>query len=64
MYIVSRYGGYGRGIWTSITDGTVEVKDRRNRVKVKVQAGIAVEETTVCLTSAKSGTVLSREVRA
>ncbi|MDO8303990.1 MAG: hypothetical protein Q7T18_12200 [Sedimentisphaerales bacterium] len=47
MYIVSRYGGYGRSIWTTIQHGTVDVKDRRNRVKVKVRAGIAVEETTL-----------------
>jgi hypothetical protein len=47
MYIVSRYGGYGRGICTNIDSGTVTVRDRRNRLDIKVRAGIAVEETTL-----------------
>jgi hypothetical protein len=46
MYVVSRYGGRGRSIWTSIQHGTVDIKDRHNHVKVKVRDGIAVEETT------------------
>jgi len=46
MYLVSRYGGRGRGIWTSINDGTVAVRDRHNRIDVKVRNGIAVSETT------------------
>jgi hypothetical protein len=46
MYIVSRYGGRGRGIWTSINDGTVVIRDRRNRIDVKVCNGIVMSETT------------------
>jgi len=46
MYVVSRYGGRGRSIWTSIDNGTVEVRDRRNRVSIKVRDGIVLEETT------------------
>jgi hypothetical protein len=46
MYVLSRYGGRGRGIWTNIDNGTIDVKDRRRRVKVKGKDGIAAEEKT------------------
>jgi hypothetical protein len=46
MYIVSRYGGHGRGIWTSITSGTVVVRDRQKRIDIKVRDGIVMAETT------------------
>jgi hypothetical protein len=46
MYIASRYGGYGRGIWTNIDNGTVMVRDRHKRLDIKVRGGIAVAETT------------------
>ena len=46
MYVISRYGGRGRSIWTSITHGTIDIRDKRNRVRIKVREGIAVEETT------------------
>ena len=46
MYIVSRYGGHGRGIWTSITSGTVVVRDRKKRIDIKVRNGIVMAETT------------------
>jgi hypothetical protein len=46
MYVVSRYGGRGRGIWTNIDSGTVTVHDRHKCLDVKVRNGIAVAETT------------------
>lgn len=46
MYIVSRFGGYGRGIWTRIDQGTVNIRDKGNRMIVKVRDGVVASETT------------------
>jgi hypothetical protein len=45
MYMVSRYGGYGRGVWTSIENGSVEIRQKGSRKKITVHSGI-IESVT------------------
>jgi hypothetical protein len=46
MYIVSKFGGYGRGFWTRIDHGTVDIREKGSRKIVKVKDGLVASETT------------------
>jgi hypothetical protein len=45
MYLRSYYGGTGRNLWTSLEDGTVEVRKRGRKEKFMVVNGILTEHT-------------------
>jgi hypothetical protein len=44
MYVLSRHGGSGRGIWRHIEDGTITIKDTAGSFKVVVHAGQVLEQ--------------------
>lgn len=44
MHVLSRHGGWGRGIWRHIEDGTVTIKDSAGSFKVVVHAGQVIEQ--------------------
>jgi hypothetical protein len=44
MLVTSRYGGRGRGIWHSILDGTVTIKDAGACLRAVVRQGQVIEE--------------------
>ncbi len=46
MYLVSRYGGYGRGIWIPLDQGTVTICEKNYHRKISIRGGVVVSETT------------------
>jgi len=46
MYLVSRYAGWGRGLWTCIDDGTITINDKKKTMHIKVVGGLVVEQTS------------------
>jgi len=46
MYLVSRYAGWGRGLWACVDNGTITINDRKKHVHARVSNGLVVEQTT------------------
>jgi hypothetical protein len=46
MYVVSRYGGWGRNLWACLDNGTITIDDKKRHVRLKVSGGLVVEKTT------------------
>lgn len=46
MYLVSKYAGYGRGLWFSVDDGSAVIKLKHQEIYLKVQHGQIIQQTT------------------
>jgi hypothetical protein len=46
MYVVSRYGGWGRNLWACLDDGTITIDSRQRHLRLRVSNGLVVEQTT------------------
>jgi len=46
MYLVSRYAGWGRGLWACVDHGTITINDRKKHVHARVSNGLVVEQTS------------------
>ncbi len=44
MYVLSRHGGFGRGIWRSIEEGTVTIKDHGDSFTAVVSGGLITQQ--------------------
>ena len=46
MFVVSRYGDWGRNLWACLDDGTIPVDERKRHIRLKISGGLVVEKIT------------------
>ncbi|MBN2272144.1 MAG: hypothetical protein JXN61_16135 [Sedimentisphaerales bacterium] len=46
MYVVSRYGGWGRNLWACLDNGTITIDDKKRHIRLKVSGSLVVEQIT------------------
>ena len=46
MYLISHYAGWGRGLWTHVDDGHVDVRTKTETIRIDVRHGRIIRQTT------------------